>query len=365
MPFRLAEEYEKVVQIKVVGVGGGGNNAVNRMIDAGIKGVEFVSINTDLQALYLSKATHKIKIGEKVTKGHGAGADPEKGKKAAEESTETIAEALRGTDMVFVTAGMGGGTGTGAAPIIADVARGLGILTVGIVTKPFGFEGSRRMRLAEQGIAELRGSVDSLVVIPNDRLKLVADQKITLHNAFLIADDVLRQGVQGLSDLIKVPGLVNLDFADISAVMKNAGYCHMGVSCATGKTKAEDAARMAITSPLLETSINGAKGVIINITSSPDITLEEVEIASSMVSDAAHVEANIIWGTSFDETLTDTMRVTVIATGFDGAGVNSTLYREGSMPGLDFLRPPEPALEPDDDDSLIELITSIAENRRK
>ena len=367
MPFRLAEEYEKVVQIKVVGVGGGGNNAVNRMIDAGIKGVEFVSINTDLQALYLSKATHKIKIGEKVTKGHGAGADPEKGKKAAEESSETIAEALRGTDMVFVTAGMGGGTGTGAAPIIANVARELGILTVGIVTKPFGFEGSRRMRIAEQGIAELRGCVDSLVVIPNDRLKLVSDQKITLNNAFMIADDVLRQGVQGLSDLIKVPGLVNLDFADISAVMKNAGYCHMGVSSASGKNKAEEAARLAISSPLLETSIDGAKGVIINITSSPDITLEEVELASSMVTEAAHIEANIIWGTSFDESLSDTMRVTVIATGFDAASANSTVYRPGSGAGssiTDFLRPPEPVPEPDDD-SLIELITSIAENRRR
>jgi cell division protein FtsZ len=318
MPFRLANDYDRIVQIKVLGVGGGGNNAVNRMIDSEIKGVEYIAVNTDMQALYVSKATHKINIGEKLTRGQGAGADPEKGKRAAEESREVIADALRGTDMVFITAGMGGGTGTGAAPVIAEVAKELGILTVGIVTKPFGFEGKKRMTQAETGIENLKARVDSLVVIPNDRLKNVSEQKITLANAFSIADDVLRQGVQGISDLIKVPGLVNLDFADISAVMKDAGYAHMGVGSATGKEKAETAARMAIASPLLETSINGAKGVIINITSSADITLDEVETASKMISDAAHSEANIIWGTAFDDKLNDEMRVTVIATGFEG-----------------------------------------------
>lgn len=318
MPFRLANDYDRIVQIKVLGVGGGGNNAVNRMIDSEIKGVEYIAVNTDMQALYVSKATHKINIGEKLTRGQGAGADPEKGKRAAEESREVIADALRGTDMVFITAGMGGGTGTGAAPVIAEVAKELGILTVGIVTKPFGFEGKKRMTQAENGIENLKARVDSLVVIPNDRLKNVSEQKITLQNAFSIADDVLRQGVQGISDLIKVPGLVNLDFADISAVMKDAGYAHMGVGAATGKEKAETAARLAIASPLLETSINGAKGVIINITSSADITLDEVETASKMISDAAHSEANIIWGTAFDDKLNDEMRVTVIATGFEG-----------------------------------------------
>jgi cell division protein FtsZ len=281
MALELDREIENIVQIKVVGVGGGGNNAVNRMIKSDVQGVEFISINTDRQALTLSQANHKLQIGDKLTHGQGAGADPAKGQKAAEESREEIADALKGTNMVFITAGMGGGTGTGAAPVIASIAKDMGILTVGIVTKPFLFEGKRRMDQAETGIMALREHVDSLVIIPNERLKLVSEQKITLANAFEVADDVLRQGVQSISDLIKVPGLVNLDFADITAVMRDAGYAHMGVGRASGKDKAEEAARMAISSPLLETSIAGAQGVIINILASPDIGLEEVETASS------------------------------------------------------------------------------------
>lgn len=316
MPFEIDNDFGNIVQIKVIGIGGGGGNAINRMVTMGVQSVEFISINTDKQALFRSQATHKIQIGEKLTKGQGAGSKPEIGAKAAEESGEEVAAILKGTDMVFVTAGMGGGTGTGAAPIIAGIAKEMGILTVGIVTKPFLFEGRRRMEQAELGIAELRGHVDSLVVIPNERLKYVNDQKITLVNAFSVADDVLRQGVQSISDLIKLPGVVNLDFADVTSVMREAGYAHMGVGRASGKDKAIQAANMAISSPLLETSINGARGVIINISSSPDIGLEEVEIASEMIKEAAHEDANIIWGAAFDEDMSDEMNVTVIATGF-------------------------------------------------
>lgn len=316
MPFEIDNDFENIVQIKVIGVGGGGGNAIDRMVTMGVQGVEFISINTDKQALFRSKATQKIQIGEKVTHGKGAGSKPEMGSKAADESREAITEAVRGSDMVFITAGMGGGTGTGAAPVVAEIARDMGILTVGIVTKPFGFEGRRRMEQAEAGIEQLRQHVDSLVVIPNERLKLVSEQRITLLNAFSVADDVLRQGVQSISDLIKLPGLVNLDFADVTAVMKDAGYAHMGVGRASGKDKAETAANMAISSPLLETSISGAKGVIINITSSPDIGLDEIETASSMISEQASEDANIIWGAAFDENMDDEMSVTVIATGF-------------------------------------------------
>ena len=316
MPFEIDNDFGNIVQIKVIGIGGGGGNAINRMVTMGVQSVEFISINTDKQALFRSQATHKIQIGEKLTRGQGAGSKPEIGSKAAEESAEEVAAILKGTDMVFVTAGMGGGTGTGAAPVIASIAKEMGILTVGIVTKPFLFEGRRRMEQAELGIAELRGHVDSLVVIPNERLKYVNDQKITLVNAFSVADDVLRQGVQSISDLIKLPGVVNLDFADVTSVMREAGYAHMGVGRASGKDKAVQAATMAISSPLLETSINGARGVIINIASSPDIGLEEVEIASEMIKEAAHEDANIIWGATFDEDMSDEMNVTVIATGF-------------------------------------------------
>ena len=315
MPFEIDNEND-VVQIKVVGVGGGGGNAIDRMIESGIKGVDFIAINTDQQALNRSMATEKVTIGDNSTKGKGAGAKPEMGSKAASESREKIAEQLKGADMVFITAGMGGGTGTGAAPIVAEVARDLGVLTVGIVTKPFKFEGRRRMEQAEKGIEALCQHVDSLVIITNERLPLISKEKLTLLNAFKAADDILRQGVQSISDLIKNPGIVNLDFADINSVMKDAGYAHMGVGRASGEDKARQAAERAISSPLLETSISGAMGVIINITSSPDIGLEEITIASEMIADMVHPDANIIWGTAFDESMEDEMSVTVIATGF-------------------------------------------------
>ena len=328
MAFGLDTGPDNVVTIKVIGVGGGGNNVVNRMVKTGTKGVDFIAVNTDKQALSVSSATYKIQIGEKLTKGQGAGSDPEVGRKSAEENRNQISKALEDADMVFITAGMGGGTGTGAAPIVADIAKELGVLTVGVVTKPFRFEGMRRMKQAEGGIAELRNKVDSLVIIPNERLKLATDQKITMVNAFEIADDVLQQAVQSISDLIKNTGFINLDFADVSAVMKDAGRAHMGVGRAAGKNKAEEAARMAISSPLLETSINGAKGVLINVTGSMDIGLEEVETAANLVQEAAHPEANIIFGAAFDDTLEDELRVTVIATGFDEV--------ESSMPSKPF-----------------------------
>ncbi len=321
MSFEMSADFDSVVQIKVIGVGGGGGNAVNRMIRSDVKGVEFVSVNTDKSALLQSQATHKIQIGEKVTKGQGAGARPEIGQRAAEESKEVISDALKGTDMVFITAGMGGGTGTGAAPVIAGLAKDMGILTVGIVTKPFAFEGKHRMDQAESGIKELAANVDSLVVIPNDRLKFFSKEKITLANGFDAADDILRQGVKSISELIKVPGFINLDFADVSAVMRDAGHAHMGVGRASGKDKAEQAATAAVSSPLLETSIDGAHGVIISITSSPDIGLEEVETASTLIANAAHPDANIIWGVAFDDTLDDEIIVTVIATGFGDAAI--------------------------------------------
>lgn len=307
------------VNIKVIGVGGGGNNAVNRMVSANVRGVEFVAINTDRQALARSNAVTKIDIGEKITKGRGAGANPEIGARAAEESIEEIKKVLEGAHMVFVTAGMGGGTGTGAAPIVAKLARDMGILTVGVVTKPFGFEGKVRMTQAEEGIKNLIDVVDSLIIVPNERLKQVSDTRITLLNAFEVADDVLRRGVQSIAELITVDGFINLDFADVSAIMQGAGYAHMGVGSANGKEKAELAAKAAISSPLLETSIAGARGIIVSITASPDIGLEEVDIASSMVQNEAHPDANVIWGVAFDPSLEDEMRVTVIATGFDSA----------------------------------------------
>ena len=328
MAFGLDMGPDSVVNIKVVGVGGGGNNVVNRMVKTGTKGVDFIAVNTDKQALAVSSATYKIQIGEKLTNGQGAGSDPEVGRKSAEENRTQISKALEDADMVFITAGMGGGTGTGAAPIVADIAKELGVLTVGVVTKPFRFEGMRRMKQAEGGITELRNKVDSLVIIPNERLKLATDQKITMVNAFEIADDVLQQAVQSISDLIKNTGFINLDFADVSAVMKDAGRAHMGVGRAAGKNKAEEAAPMAISSPLLETSINGAKGVLINVTGSMDIGLEEVETAANLVQEAAHPEANIIFGAAFDDTLEDELRVTVIATGFDEV--------ESSMPSKPF-----------------------------
>ena len=304
------------VNIKVIGVGGGGNNAVNRMIATNIRGVHFVAVNTDRQVIRHSEASSHVIIGEKYTKGWGAGANPEVGARAAEESIEDIKAMLKDADMVFVTAGMGGGTGTGAAPVVARAAHELGILTIGIVTKPFSFEGKRRAEQAEKGISELRKYVDSLVVIPNDRLRQVSDTRITLANAFEVADDVLRRGVQSISDLINVPGFINLDFADVTSVMKDAGYAHMGVGSATGKDKAEVAARAAVFSPLLESSISGAHGILINITVSPDVGLEEVNQASEMIAAEAHPDASIIWGVAFDPDLDDEMKITIIATGF-------------------------------------------------
>lgn len=317
MAFELEKEYSSNIPvIKVIGVGGGGGNAVNRMVKMGVRSVEFIAVNTDDHVLQFSNASQKIQIGEKMTHGKGAGSRPEVGREAAEENREEIADVLKDTDMVFITAGMGGGTGTGAAPVVAEIAQEMGILTVAIVTKPFAFEGKKRMEQAEQGIAKLRDHVDSLIVVPNERLKFASEQRITLKNAFDLADDVLRQGVQSISDLILIPGLVNLDFADVTAIMKDAGYAHMGIGYAQGKEKAEEAARMAITSPLLETSIDGAKGVIVNITASPDIGLDEISLASAMITDQADQDANIIWGAVLDENMEDEMSVTVIATGF-------------------------------------------------
>ncbi|MBQ8583234.1 MAG: cell division protein FtsZ [Clostridia bacterium] len=316
MEFDFEQEFDSGVNIKVVGVGGGGNNAVNRMISTNIRGVEFISVNTDSQVLDTSCAAKKLVIGDKITRGKGAGSNPDIGKRSAEESIEAIKDALSGADMVFITAGMGGGTGTGAAPVIAKAAKEMGILTVGIVTKPFAFEGHRRYAQAEAGITELSKYVDSLIVIPNERLKQVEDRHITLANAFEIADDVLRRGVKSVSELINVPGFINLDFADVTAIMKNAGYAHMGVGAAKGADKAQIAAMEAISSPLLETSITGATGVLVSIIASEDIQLDEIDAASEMIHAEAHPDANIIWGASFDPSLQDEMRVTIIATGF-------------------------------------------------
>ena len=312
-------EMKKVVNIKVIGVGGAGNNVVNSMLETCVEGVDLVVVNTDLQDLNKSNCANKIQIGEKLTGGMGAGAKPEIGQRAAEESKAAIAQALEGTDMVFVTAGMGGGTGTGAAPIVAGLAHDAGILTVGVVTKPFGFEGKQRMTKADAGIAELADKVDSLIIIPNDRLKYVTDQKITFANAFGIADDVLKQAVESIAELVSYDERVfmNLDFADVTAIMKNAGRAHMGVGHATGRDKAEQAALAAVASPLLETSINGATGVLINVTGSRELGLDDVETAANIVMEAANPEANIIFGATFDDTYEDEMRVTVIATGFE------------------------------------------------
>ena len=321
MAFAMDTGVENVVSIKVIGVGGGGNNVVNRMVTGGVKGVDFVAVNTDKQALNSSAASYKIQIVEKLTGGKGAGSDPEVGRKAAEESRGQIAKALEDTDMVFISAGMGGGTGTGGAPVVAQIAREMGILTVGVVTRPFSFEGKKRMEQANAGIENLKENVDSLIVIPNERLKYVSEQKISFKNAFEIADNVLRQAVASISELITVPGLINLDFADVTSVMKGAGYAHMGVGSASGKDKAEEAAKMAIQSPLLETSINGAHGVILSVIGSDDIGLDEIEQAASMVQAAAHPDAHIIFGASIAEDVDDEIRVVVIATGFDNTPI--------------------------------------------
>ena len=355
---------EITAKIIVVGVGGGGNNAVNRMIQEGIKGVEFICINTDKQHLMNCNSATCLQIGEKLTKGLGAGANPEVGKAAAEENREDITEMIKGADMVFVTCGMGGGTGTGAAPVVAKIAKDMGILTVGVVTKPFAFEGKRRMTQAEQGIAELSACVDSLIIVPNERLKYVSDTSITLQNAFAIADDVLRQGVQSISDLILLPGLVNLDFADVTSVMKDAGYAHMGMGSATGKDKATVAADMAISSPLLETSIDGAKGLIINITASADVSLDDIDAASTMIKDKVSDDANIIWGAVIDDKMEDAISVTVIATGFNADGQiakkNLTEAVSSASAPVAAKEEPKPATKDktdDDDDTFYDIMS--------
>ena len=330
MGFEFEQGLDNVVNIKVIGVGGGGGNAVNRMVENGVQGVEFVSINTDMQALNYSQASTKIQIGEKLTKGQGAGANPEIGRKAAEVSKDQIAAALANTNRVFITAGMGGGTGTGAAPVVAQIARELGILTVGVVTRPFAFEGKKRLEQALSGIEELNKNVDSLVIIPNERLKYVSEQKITFKNAFEIADGVLRQAVKNISELITVPGFINLDFADVTSVMKDAGFAHIGTGSAAGKDKAAEAAREAISSPLLETSIDMAHGVIVSVIGSDDIGLDEVETAATMVQQAAHPDAHIIFGAFIDENMDDEIRVVVIATGFDNVPNSAKMSMDGN-----------------------------------
>ena len=329
----MSDFQERVVKIKVIGIGGAGNNVVNRMIEAGVQGVDFVVVNTDKQDLNKSICPNKIQIGEKLTNGMGAGSKPEIGQKSAEESRAAIAKIMEGVDMVFVTAGMGGGTGTGAAPIVADLAHEAGILTVGVVTKPFKFEGSNRMRQAEAGIEALTGRVDSLIVIPNDRLKYVTDQKITFANAFGIADDVLKMAVTSIAELVGYSErvIINQDFADVSAVMKDAGRAHMGVGIASGREKAEQAAMAAISSPLLETAITGATGVLINVTGSSELTLDDVETAAGIVQENANPEANIIFGATSSDEFEDEMRVTVIATDFEQ---KPAAKNEPAAPGL-------------------------------
>ncbi len=339
---------ETGVVIKVIGIGGGGGNAVNRMVNSGIRGVDFIAVNTDKQVLNYSAADVKLQIGEKLTGGRGAGSKPEIGERAAKESEDEIRKLLQGANMVFITAGMGGGTGTGGAPVIAEIAKQMGILTIGIVTRPFNWEGKKRIEQASQGIEALKEKVDALVIIPNERLKLVSEQKVTLTNAFEIADSVLLQGVQSISELITVPGIINLDFADIATVMTDAGYAHLGVGRASGKEKAVEAAKMAVRSPLLETSIDGAKRVIINITASPDIGLEEVEDAASMVQQAAHPDVHLIWGAAISDDLEDEVRISIIATGFDDEALPPKLVNNGlsDKPFSDAKKQAEQAQQP-------------------
>ena len=317
MTFEHDATVETAVNIKVVGVGGGGVNAVNRMIASGVKGVEFIAINTDKQSLKKSTAPQRLVIGEKITNGFGAGSNPEIGKRAAEEAVNEIKQLLKGADMVFITAGMGGGTGTGALPIVAKVASDMEILTVGVVTTPFGFEGKKRMDQAKAGIDEVKQFVDSIVVIPNERLKMVTDTRITLANAFSEADDVLRRGVQSISDLINIPGFINIDFADVNSVIANSGVAYMGIGSAKGKDKAQTAANMAISSPLLETSIQGAKGILLSVLASPDVGLEDIDTAATMISNECNSDASVIFGVAFDQNLEDEMKITIIAAGFD------------------------------------------------
>jgi cell division protein FtsZ len=328
-------DVDQFARIKVFGVGGGGNNAVNRMIECGVRGIEFIALNTDKQALYSSRAEQKVQLGEKITKGLGAGANPEIGTKAAEENRNEILETLKGADMVFITAGMGGGTGTGAAPVVAEIAKELGILTVGVVTKPFTFEGKKRLLHAEQGIQELKERVDTLVTIPNDRLLQIADKKTTMADAFMMADEVLKQGIQGISDLISVPNLINLDFADVKTIMFDKGIAHMGIGRASGDNRATEAAKQAITSPLLETSIEGARSVLLNITGGNDLGIFEVNEAADIIRQSVDPDANIIFGAGIDESMSDEIQITVIATGFEEGPVKnkSTINQKAGLFG--------------------------------
>ncbi len=331
-------------KIRVVGVGGGGSNAVNRMIEEGLRGVEFIAVNTDVQALSLAKADRRIHIGEKITRGLGAGGNPEIGYKAAEESADLIYEALRGSDMVFITAGMGGGTGTGASPVIARIAREVGALTIGVVTRPFSFEGPRRAKAAEEGIARLKENVDTLIVIPNDRLLEITDKKVTLVQAFRMADEVLRQGIQGISELITVPGLINLDFADVRTIMAEGGAALMAIGEASGENRAVEAAQQAISSRLLEVTIDGARGILFNVTGGSDLTLHEVHQAAEIIRQAAHPEANIIFGAVIDEAMQDRVRITVIATGFERPPIPGRRPAQAATPA----RPESGAQRPED-----------------
>ena len=359
MNIDLDNDFSRTVAIKVVGVGGGGGNAVDHMCSSGMSSVEFVSVNTDLQALRFSSATYKLNIGDKLTRGMGAGGKPEIGEKAAEESREEISATLKGTDMVFITAGMGGGTGTGAAPIIAEIAHDMGILTIGVVTRPFEFEGKRRIRQAQEGIIKLKEKVDALLVIPNERLRAI-NPEITFVNAFAAADEVLRQAVQSISDLINIKGTINLDFADVTSVMKDAGFAHMGIGRASGEGKAEKAAKEAITSPLLETSINGARGVIVNFLVPPNIDLRDINNASAMIHDAASEEVNLIWGVAFDENLDDEISITVIATDFEHESGYSIPTPPPAAPAVQ--EDPAPAPAPAPAAPAPAPVSSLAEN---
>ncbi len=363
MNIDLDNDFSRTVAIKVVGVGGGGGNAVDHMCSSGMSSVEFVSVNTDLQALRFSSATYKLNIGDKLTRGMGAGGKPEIGEKAAEESREEISATLKGTDMVFITAGMGGGTGTGAAPIIAEIAHDMGILTIGVVTRPFEFEGKRRIRQAQEGIIKLKEKVDALLVIPNERLRAI-NPEITFVNAFAAADEVLRQAVQSISDLINIKGTINLDFADVTSVMKDAGFAHMGIGRASGEGKAEKAAKEAITSPLLETSINGARGVIVNFLVPPNIDLRDINNASAMIHDAASEEVNLIWGVAFDENLDDEISITVIATDFEHESGYSIPTPPPAAPAVQEAPAPAPAAPaPAPVSSLAENLSALGEQR--
>ncbi len=330
------EELENFAQIKVVGIGGGGSNAVNRMIEEGLSGVEFIAVNTDAQALMLSNAPLRVRIGDKLTKGLGAGGDPEIGLKAAEESSDQLYEVLKGADMIFLTAGMGGGTGTGASPVIAQIAKEVGALTIGVVTKPFSFEGRRRQQIAEEGIERLKEHVDTLIVIPNDRLLQIMDKKASIQQAFLTADDILRQGIQGISELITVPGLINLDFADVRTIMAEGGAALIGVGRASGDNRAIEAAEAAISSKLLDVTIDGARGILFNVTGGSDLTLFEVNEAAGLIKETAHPDANVIWGAVINPEMDDEIRITVIATGFDAASRRKAEAVSVAKPTIEF-----------------------------